>query len=286
METKTESRSKPALSSTKSIDEGFESDPDRDLATDTDQNSTVSRAQSFDVLQRTDRDGVQHTQITRRQNIAGPSTNNSNHQKDIESDLRSNGFAVTKSKVSIPRAGQRNQSTLQQGQQQQQQLPQQQQHQKPQLHLQYNNMNYRRSTTTKPATTSAGDPNNLRSLSTETFRARSASGYHRDNNSNIMVGKYVRVSVQPPATSLSSSSSTRYYVNSNQVAQSQQYHQMNGNSTIMQNPNSLYTFYPAEGNISLYPSQYGLKYKSSHLSVQEHAPVTMWTQSVPRQARR
>lgn len=54
----------------------------------------------------------------------------------------------------------------------------------------------------------------------------------------------------------------------------------------LSNTGSLYTFYPAEGNISLQlRSNYGLTYKSSHLNVQSPAPVS-WTQSVPRQQRR
>uniref|UniRef100_A0A182NMS7 Uncharacterized protein n=1 Tax=Anopheles dirus TaxID=7168 RepID=A0A182NMS7_9DIPT len=64
MDSKTEVRSKPILSPTRSLDEGFESDPDR-ISTDSEL-ATAQTTPAFDVLQRTDRDGVQHTQIARR----------------------------------------------------------------------------------------------------------------------------------------------------------------------------------------------------------------------------
>ncbi|XP_052867985.1 la-related protein Larp4B-like [Anopheles cruzii] len=66
---KQEIRSKPILSPTRSLDEGFESDPDR-ISTDSEL-ATAQPTPAFDVLQRTDRDGVQHTQIARR---TGPSS--------------------------------------------------------------------------------------------------------------------------------------------------------------------------------------------------------------------
>uniref|UniRef100_A0A182V7R5 Uncharacterized protein n=1 Tax=Anopheles merus TaxID=30066 RepID=A0A182V7R5_ANOME len=64
MDSKAEVRSKPILSPTRSLDEGFESDPDR-ISTDSEL-ATAQTTPAFDVLQRTDRDGVQHTQIARR----------------------------------------------------------------------------------------------------------------------------------------------------------------------------------------------------------------------------
>lgn len=55
--------SKPILSPTRSLDEGFESDPDR-ISTDSELTS-ATQTPTFDLLHRTDRDGVQHTTITR-----------------------------------------------------------------------------------------------------------------------------------------------------------------------------------------------------------------------------
>lgn len=55
--------SKPILSPTRSLDEGFESDPDR-ISTDSELTS-ATQTPTFDLLHRTDRDGVHHTTITR-----------------------------------------------------------------------------------------------------------------------------------------------------------------------------------------------------------------------------
>ncbi|XP_055902782.1 uncharacterized protein DDB_G0271670 [Eupeodes corollae] len=55
---------------------------------------------------------------------------------------------------------------------------------------------------------------------------------------------------------------------------------------LMASTNSLYTFYPAEGNLQVWKSEYGdLTYKSSRNQQSHKAPVC-WTQSIPRQARR
>lgn len=62
---KIEVPAKPLLSPTRSVDEGFESDPDR-VSTDSEVQLANTQQQQFDILQRTDRDGVTHTQIARR----------------------------------------------------------------------------------------------------------------------------------------------------------------------------------------------------------------------------
>lgn len=92
MEVKTDIRSKPILSPTRSLDEGFESDPDR-ISTDSEL-ATAQTAPAFDVLQTTDRDGVQHTQIARR-NQDSPLSKDSGPESiicldgEIENELRS-----------------------------------------------------------------------------------------------------------------------------------------------------------------------------------------------------
>ncbi|XP_050069734.1 small conductance calcium-activated potassium channel protein 2 [Anopheles maculipalpis] len=80
MDSKPEVRSKPILSPTRSLDEGFESDPDR-ISTDSEL-ATAQTTPAFDVLQRTDRDGVQHTQIARRTSPATTQDTNSISTKD------------------------------------------------------------------------------------------------------------------------------------------------------------------------------------------------------------
>lgn len=119
--TKLEIYSKPILSPTRSLDEGFESDPDQENS------SSQSSSAGFDVLQRTDRDGLQHTQITRH-NLDKINSNNSNNlnlskipnsgqssiiclDSEIETDIKSNESLV-KPKVTIPRANGSNTNTL------------------------------------------------------------------------------------------------------------------------------------------------------------------------------
>ncbi|XP_067641247.1 uncharacterized protein DDB_G0288805 isoform X2 [Eurosta solidaginis] len=59
-----------------------------------------------------------------------------------------------------------------------------------------------------------------------------------------------------------------------------------GSPVIASSTNSLYTFYPAEGNLQVWQSECGdLTYKSSRNQHTHKAPVC-WTQSIPRQTRR
>lgn len=249
METKLDTRTKPPLSSTKSIDEGFESDPDREHSTDSEQNSLLPATGTFDVVQLTDRDGVHHTQIARRPATTYPNSSSSSGS-NYESDNRANGGVVKiNPKVTIPRAGQRaTSSTITAN---------------PHI-IQHNT--YRRSPTKgSPSMSEFGtEVKPPRSLSAETVRLRGS----------IL-----------PATS-----SQRYHMKGNSSQHylgGGHYPSLNNHSAVIQNASSLYTFYPAEGNISLYPSQYGLRYKSSHLNVEEQAPVSaMWTQTIPRHSRR
>lgn len=74
---KIEVPAKPMLSPTRSVDEGFESDPDR-VSTDSEV-QLGSNTQQFDILQRTDRDGVTHTQITRRFHCSSSSNANADN---------------------------------------------------------------------------------------------------------------------------------------------------------------------------------------------------------------
>lgn len=240
MDTKLDTRTKPALSSTKSIDEGFESDPDREVSTDSEQNSLVPAAGTFDVVQSTDQTGVHHTQITRRPN------SNSNYSNGNEFEARPN--QTINPKVTIPRAGGQRVSASTS-------------HPTQSHAMQYNT--YRRSPTKlngSLGTASGIDVKNARSLSAEAVRMR--------------------------INAIPTSNTSRYLVNGSSQQYKGSHYQPFNHSSMLQNASSLYTFYPAEGNISLYPSQYGLRYKSSHLNVQEQAPVTMWSQSIPRHSRR
>lgn len=261
--------SKSVLSPTRSVDEGFESDPDR-ISTDSSEQAISTSATSnnnnltlpsFDILQRTDRDGVQHTQITRRHNINDYNNGPASIiclQGQIENEVRlqnnENGATAT-SKVTIPRAGSINQ---------------------------LNQDRYRRQKTRAPPPpipavamrSQSVDAIRQRdygmhSLTSSTLSSRSNHDYTKYTTRKVptnklnhhplhsgSIGNLKQSSIQPPTT-----------------------------KQILSQTNSLYTFYPAEGSISLYPSHYGLTYKSSHMNIQTQAPIS-WTQSVPRQARR
>lgn len=371
----TDSSMKPALSSTKSIDEGFESDPDRELSnTESEPTSVVVQSQTFDVLQRTDRDGVQHTQITRRPLHADfpghkpfesgtilSASENLRRNKELEK----NRMVYTNPKVSIPRAGAANQRIIMttNGSIQSTQLA----HLTPN-HLQYNASPIGNNNTIvdqhnhrhRLAGKSLELGNSRLAKSTELMLRSGNIGRERMNFPNTMNdnlsqvalinGKLICVNMPVtqiiPAASIPSASasslanashnhiihnSKRHFSNSNSSNSStgsgnqatkisNNHHQKyisngrnsNGisntnsssgsgsitndansiaqqvNNAIIQNANSsIHTFYPAEGNISLIQSQYGLKYKSTHLNRIQEQPVPMlWSQSLARQPRR
>lgn len=274
---------KQPLSSTKSIDEGFESDPDREQSTDSEQNSllpingtashaTISNSNNnntFDVVQLTDRDGMHHTQITRRMQTNGSASTNAmgqphhhhanHHMHMMDADARANGPAKINPKVTIPRAGGANNHPVRTATP----LSNASAH-----GMQYNT--YRRSPTKGRSALSligGHDIKTPRSLSAEAVRIR--TGVLPTNTSQ----RYLK----PGSNGSGSGSSSGQHYGASQYS---------AFSPVMHNSSSLYTFYPAEGNISLYPSQYGLRYKSSHLNVEEQAPITMWSQSIPRHSKR
>lgn len=102
MDTKLEILSKPILSPTISLDEGFETDPDR---ISTDSSELTAQTPAFDLLQRTDRDGVQHSQISRRNQENVSSNSGPSSILCLESEIDSEN-----DKLLIPRAAQKNQS--------------------------------------------------------------------------------------------------------------------------------------------------------------------------------
>lgn len=369
---------KPALSSTKSIDEGFESDPDRELSnaeTDTNQlppGSVVVQSQAFDVLQTTDRDGVQHTQITRRplhsefpghKPFESGTLSASDNLRRNNKEHEKNRIVYTNPTVSIPRAGASNQRIITtNGSIQSSQLG----HLTPN-HLQYSTSMSNTSTIVDQhnhrhrlvATKAHEMGGNSRLAKSTELMLRSGNATRdrmnfqnamNDNLSQVALinGKLICVNMpvtqiiqaasipSAAASSLANAShnhmmhnSKRHFSNSsnnnsnsggnssssnnnntgtgNQAIKiSNNHHQKyisNGrsssgndansfaqqvNNAIIQNSNSLHTFYPAEGNISLIKSQYGLKYKSTHFNgIQEQpAPISLWSQSLARQPRR
>lgn len=218
---------KPVLSPTRSLDEGFESDPDR-ISTDSEQPILTP---SFDILQTTDRDGVQHTQIARRCTTDYSSSGLASLQGEIESEIISKSDAT----VIIPRANSIQPMSRHRRTKMKAPLP-----------PSHFSTNHRTSEAIKPSTQSLPP-----------FR------------NDVTSGNFIRYTVHPKPKNLIHTSSVKI---ANQQA-------------IVPQASSLYTFYPAEGSISLYSTNNGLTYKSSHMNIQTQAPVC-WTQTIPRQARR
>lgn len=295
---KIEVPAKPMLSPTRSVDEGFESDPDR-VSTDSEVQLSSNNTQQFDILQRTDRDGVTHTQITRRCNAAdnaghhpqsssaassSVSTSNANAAKinlisgEIDSANGNGGGATEDSHTSNKghHAEMHNPPPPPQ---------------KPER--------TRRSKTKAPQ-----PPNNPRSHSVDTIRFANNSGdlvireIDTDTiNGDVLSGKFVRVQVDP---------NQAYYPSNQRLHKS--------------TSNSLYSVYPNSGSSSLQlwpassmnyvkvsnvkPKQYQQQYnhqqhpfRSSsngcnaissrhHINRISHPVPVCWTQSIPRQARR
>lgn len=218
---------KPVLSPTRSLDEGFESDPDR-ISTDSEQPISTP---SFDILQTTDRDGVQHTQIARRCTSDYSSSGLACLQGEIESEIIPKSDAT----VLIPRANSIQPMSRHRRTKMKAPLPPSQ-----------FSTNNRNSEAIKPST-------------------QSLSPFRND----VTSGNFIRYTVHPKPKTLTQTSSMKI---ANQQA-------------IVPQASSLYTFYPAEGSISLYSTNNGLTYKSSHMNIQTQAPVC-WTQTIPRQTRR
>lgn len=230
VEMKMDFKMKPVLSPTRSLDEGFESDPDR-ISTDSEQ--TISTP-SFDILQTTDRDGLQHTQITRH--FPNDYNNSQSGLVCLQGEIESEIIARSDSKVTIPRAN----STQSMAR-------------------------HRRIKTKAPL-----PPSHFSKINRpiDSVRISDASLSAASFGNDITTGNYIRYTVHPKPKSTMPIQSIKL-----------------ANQAIVPQASSLYTFYPAEGSISLYSTNNGLTYKSSHMNIQTQAPVC-WTQTIPRQTRR
>lgn len=173
--------SKPILSPTRSLDEGFESDPDR-ISTDSEH---TTQTPTFDLLHRTDRDGVQHTTISRR-NVESSSIS-SIICLDGESESDNNN--VDDSKLILNTATKLEQQTQTKADQKQ---------------------IYRRVKNKAPLPPNSNKSNSTsstyqtiqpRSQSVDRIRS-SLNDFHKSsapnaNNQNILAGRFVRVTVDP-----------------------------------------------------------------------------------------
>jgi len=97
---------------TSSLDEGFESDPDNlpnsnNTNNTNNSNNNHNNSREFDLLQRTDDDGVQHTQITRRHSSSSTDQSNIicyNGTNSSNIDIDKNLKETSPTSVTIPRA--------------------------------------------------------------------------------------------------------------------------------------------------------------------------------------
>lgn len=234
VDVKMDFKNKPVLSPTRSLDEGFESDPDR-ISTDSEQPISTP---SFDILQTTDRDGMQHTQIARR---CTTDYNSPSGLASIQGEIESDILPKSDSTVIIPRA-----SSIQPL------------------------SRHRRIKTKAPLPPNFSTNNrtldSIRNLEAMKPSTQNMSTYRND----VTSGNFIRYTVHPKPKNLTQTSSMKL---------------SNQQQAIVPQTSSLHTFYPAEGAISLYSTNNGLTYKSSHMNVQAQAPVC-WTQTIPRQTRR
>lgn len=291
MDTRLDTLYKASLKPTRSLDEGFESDPERISTSDsnsTDENNNHASSNSanqpptppirFNVLQRTDRDGVQHTQIAHRRSdhwtsgppgiifVHSPGSTAVTHNNN--KNINNNHDCVDSKLMTITRSTANHHH--------QHHLPTTASQMMPSVATANQQDAYRRRLSPKSAYSHTTGV--LRSQSVDAVRP-------------ILLPK---IKLNPNQQQPQSGAHNTMTINNKYGVRS------TGNGSVtnsnlsqlssavparISNTNSMYTFYPAEGNISLYPSHYGLTYKSSHLNVQTPAPVS-WTQSVPRHQRR
>lgn len=283
----------PAIVSTKSIDEGFESDPDREHSTDSDANLFGSVVNVGSVLNKFDHNQNRWQSLDYASLSSGAtgtlSASHLRRKKELVNINSNNNrtivyAGVTNSKVSIPRAGGNrigSTSSSSSSSISNNVLP----------------LNDHRRIAGKsidmPSNTTRLIKSSIDSTTLRSTRDKSVIDMSR---AAVINGKLVCITM-PSSSSISSATAmntshngSRHYLphasNKPKLTHYQQYKNSVANAM---NTNSIHTFYPAEGNISFIPSQYGLKYKSSHLNAmsEQQAPINaVWSQSLARQPRR
>jgi hypothetical protein len=289
--------SKPILSPTRSLDEGFESDPDR-ISTDSEH---TAQTPTFDLLHRTDRDGVQHTTISRRTVESSPIS--SIICLDGESESDNNAGEETKPVTKS------DQQTQTKADQQPKQVYRRVKNKAP-LPPNSNKSN---------STSSTYQTIQPRSQSVDRIRS-SLNDFHKSstpnaNNQNILAGRFVRVTVDPQQQYMSYFKSYKSYQNQQNYQTSRllptgstsnlykSYHlaTSSSNKSSLSQPNS----HEPSGLLSLsnlsnmMPIQYGggfatvkapKSYHHQQFSSQQSQPqshLVCWTQSMdPRRARK
>lgn len=285
--------SKPILSPTRSLDEGFESDPDR-ISTDSEH---TTQTPTFDLLHRTDRDGVQHTTISRRNVENSPIS--SIICIDGESESDNNAVDDAKPAPAL-KADQQTQTKSDQ----------------KQIFRRVKNKAPLPPNSKSNSTSSIYQTIQPRSQSVDRIRT-SLNDFHKSstpiaNNQNILAGRFVRVTVDPKQQYMN-------YFKNYKSYQNQQNYQANGRILPTGSTSNLYkSYHPASlnsnnknsvnepsgllslSNISnMMPMQYGgfatvkapktyhhpQQYSSHQQQPSSH--LVCWTQSMdPRRARK
>jgi hypothetical protein len=219
--------SKPILSPTRSLDEGFESDPDR-ISTDSEH---TTQTPTFDLLHRTDRDGVQHTTISRRNVESSPISSIICLDGESESD---NADILHTKKL--------DQQTQTKSVDQKQQQTYRRVKNKAPLPPNSNNSN---------STSSIYQTIQPRSQSVDRIRSN-LNDFHKSstpnaNNQNILAGRFVRVTVDPKQQYMNYFKSYKSY----QQQQSQQQNYQTNSRILPTVSTNLYkSYHPASSSNS------------------------------------
>lgn len=294
----------PALLSTKSIDEGFESDPDREHSTDSEGNvfvvSVGSAPTQFDPHNR----WQSHDYSSSTSSPGSTGTLSASHlrrKKELENNTNNSNRAIVYAgvtKVSIPRAG--GQRIAHPSSSSATTLPSSSSAASSSSMMNTGTMNDQRRIAAKPFDMPSNTTRMIKSMDSASLRTtRDKSAMDTMSRTAIINGKLVCITMAPSSLASTTAMNTSHNASRHYMHQAsstkpklthyQQYKSSVANA-MLQNTNSIHTFYPAEGNISLIPSQYGLKYKSTHLNAmpEQQAPINGggWSQSMARQPRR
>jgi hypothetical protein len=220
--------SKPILSPTRSLDEGFESDPDR-ISTDSEH---TTQTPTFDLLHRTDRDGVQHTTISRRNVESSPISSIICLDGESESE---NNAADDSTKHILHTATTKIDQQTQTKSTEQKQV-------------------YRRIKNKAPLPPNSNKSNSTSSIY-QTIQPRSQSvdrirsnlnDFHKSstlnaNNQNILAGRFVRITVDPQQQYMN-------YFKSYKSYQNQQNYQANRLIPTVSTSNLYKSYHPSSSN--------------------------------------
>ncbi|XP_017846528.1 homeobox protein abdominal-A isoform X2 [Drosophila busckii] len=330
---KLEQHSKPILSPTRSLDEGFESDPDR-VSTDSEhQTSATATSSSSNSNNNASKLALLSSAATGGASSNSPSTGSSGGSLTEKPTIRATGVGLSLAAPQLQRREYHKDPT----QQQQQQQPQQQQQQHQHQHQQQQRLQYQKQR--QPLVASAA--NSIHNHRLTSVAVNPAAGFRRGRRLHLTppargalrshsvdaIGRQ-RHGYDPSSLILkhdgngnvsSCSSSSSNAANSRMLNYKSSASSVTGagaaagqaallvqpissatlgdvvsvvdagvgSPVIASATHSLYTFYPAEGNLQVWQTECGdLTYKSSRNMHQLHKAPVCWTQSIPRQARR